>query len=633
VVTPVDLPAPSPPAGRERRGARVAWWTGIAVLAALTVYGGSRLAFLCDDAFIHFRYAANAYEGLGLVWNPPPFQPVEGAGFLWVMVLWGIWSLFGVEPPQAANPFSIGCGLVQLLLLAAAVRRIGQRDGSRLPVAAGLCALAVVVGNRTFLQWLSSGLDTALFNVWLLWWTLHAFRAPAQRTSRWLAVWSSAAALAAVTRPDGLPLVCATAAVAAWHVARRRAAVLPTLAGLSPLLLVVALTFWRRAYYGEWLPNTYYAKVVSAWPEAGWRYFACFALENGAWLWFPLAAAWLVVQLRRPARAFAALADHVPALAAAGAVLFNACYYLFKVGGDHFEYRVLSPLVPLGVLACVAMVARIRGAALAVATAACLGVASSVGWVHLALTSDPAYHGVKPVTPSMPSFAKPLARWFDRQQLWLFVRYVGLRCVHHDIMLRLYTTMYGSRQRIATPAEPFPALATGAVGLPSWYLIDCAIIDEFGLNDWVIARMPSHLRAPKPESAIADAVARGDSDHDGWLDVLELRHAYAAAFGTNPDEATGDFLMRFLIAVHEDQRPGAISAAEAVELGSLLDATRQMAHERLPPPGYVAAFDPNVTMAGGVATVRPRAVPLTADRIRAIEAEWRDKVVKGQLPR
>jgi hypothetical protein len=40
---------------------------------------------------------------------------------------------------------------------------------------------------------------------------LHAFRAPERRSRAWLPVWSTITALAALTRPDGLPLVGATA--------------------------------------------------------------------------------------------------------------------------------------------------------------------------------------------------------------------------------------------------------------------------------------------------------------------------------------------------------------------------------------------------------------------------------------
>lgn len=608
-------------------------WLVLGALGAALVLGASRLAFLCDDAFIHFRYAANAHAGHGLVWNPAPFAPVEGYGFLWVVILWGIWAATGVEPPVAANPFSIACGLVQLLLLAAALRRLTWRDGRRLPEFVGWLALAVVVGNRTFLQWLSSGLDTALFNMWLLAWVLHAFRPAAARTTRWLMVWSALAALAALTRPDGLPLVGATAGVAVLRVWRRATTWRATVCGLLPLLAIVAHLVWRHDYYGEWLPNTYFAKVVAAWPEAGLRYFACFAVENGAWLWFPILGLWLIAELRRPLRGtIAALLDHAPAFAAVAVALFNACYYLFQVGGDHFEYRVLSSTVPLGVLACVAMVARLaKGLRWPLATVSALGLAGCVGWVHLALTSAPDRFGVQAVTPAVPAFCQPLARWFDRQQLWLFVRYIGLRCNHHASVLALYHRSYPERRSIATAADPFPVIATGAVGLPSWYLPDCAVVDEFGLNDWVIARTPSSIDEPLRAIGMRAAAEAADTDRNGLLDLIELRSACATAFGTNAGDAGGDFLLQFLIEVYQSERPGLVTSADAESMAEILNAGRRMAHERKPPPGYVQAFDPNVTVVNGAISVRQRATPLTADRIRAIEAEWRSRVRAGRL--
>jgi arabinofuranosyltransferase len=635
-VSSFGLPSPPPVAWGGSAGAPWLRWLVIAGLGAATVFGASRLAFLCDDAYIHFRYAANAHAGLGLVWNPPPFAPVEGAGFLWVLVLWAIWSVFGVEPPDAANAFSILCGLVQLLLLAAAAARLRGRDGARLPAIVGLCALAVVVGNRTFLQWLSSGLDTALFNMWLVWWTLHAFRAPAARGGAWLASWSLAAALAALTRPDGLPLVCATAGAAglAWLRGQARARAL--LLGLSPLLLVVALTAWRRCYYGEWLPNTYYAKVVAAWPEAGARYFACFALENGAWLWFPLVAVWLAVELRRPWRDVGAqLAAHVPALAAIAVVSFNASYYLFVVGGDHFEYRVLSQLVPLGTLAAVAMAARIgRSWRVPIATALALGLAGSAGWFHLAWTSDASAEGIAAITPRVPAILRPLARWFDRQQVWLFFRYIGLRCNHHAARLATLRARFPARVPLGAAAGPFPIRAESAIGLPGWSLPDLALIDVYGLTDWVVARTPIRPMPEVPHERLVRAVENADHDGDGWLAREELRDALGEAFGVRPDEGYGMFVLRLFWSIYCDDGSERVTTAQAIEIGSAISFTRRMAHERAPPPGYVEAFEPNVDIdEHGKVTVTPRAVPMTAERIRAIETQWRDKVRRGQLPR
>ena len=70
---------------------------GLAV--GVLAYVGYRLFFfITDDAFIAFRYINNQKLGYGLVWNPPPFQPVEGyTSWLWIVLLGWAWSLTGVD--------------------------------------------------------------------------------------------------------------------------------------------------------------------------------------------------------------------------------------------------------------------------------------------------------------------------------------------------------------------------------------------------------------------------------------------------------------------------------------------------------------------------------------------------------
>ena len=64
--------------------------------------------FLCDDAFISFRYVRNLLEGHGLVFNPGEY--VEGyTNFLWVLELAAIWRLSGIPPEQAAPWLSVVC--------------------------------------------------------------------------------------------------------------------------------------------------------------------------------------------------------------------------------------------------------------------------------------------------------------------------------------------------------------------------------------------------------------------------------------------------------------------------------------------------------------------------------------------
>ena len=66
---------------------------------ALLAWFSSVAWFLCDDAFISFRYARNLLEGHGLVFNPGEY--VEGySNFLWVLELAAIWGLSGVGASQ-----------------------------------------------------------------------------------------------------------------------------------------------------------------------------------------------------------------------------------------------------------------------------------------------------------------------------------------------------------------------------------------------------------------------------------------------------------------------------------------------------------------------------------------------------
>jgi len=77
----------------------------LSVGVAIAAYCGWRTFwFLTDDAYIAFRYVSNSSLGLGYVWNPPPFRPVEGyTSFLWVVLLDIVWRITGFEPPSVVS--------------------------------------------------------------------------------------------------------------------------------------------------------------------------------------------------------------------------------------------------------------------------------------------------------------------------------------------------------------------------------------------------------------------------------------------------------------------------------------------------------------------------------------------------
>ncbi|MBL9077854.1 MAG: hypothetical protein JNL08_10140 [Planctomycetes bacterium] len=613
------------PSGRRQLG-RALW---LLLLFAAVVAGGNALAFLCDDAFIHFRYASNLRDGHGLVWNPPPWAPIDGySSFLWSVSVWAGWVLSGVEPPQSANQVSMLQGLLLFAVVAAAAFRIRGRDGAPLPDIAVFVTLAAVAGNRTFLQWLTGGLGTSLFSLTMVAWTVLAFRAADRRGSGWLAAWSFAAAAAGLARPDGLLFAGATLAIGALDLVRGSRPRRATLLALSPLLLIAVHLGWHRWFYGEYLPNTFYAKVSAPWPEAGSRYFLSFAFEHGVFAWLPLALVWLVVEARRArGQLTASLWRQLPRVAAVAAVLVHLAYYTLRVGGDPFEYRVLSQLVPLGALSAAAMAARLRsGALVPVAVMLGLGAAASVGWVHYAYSEPKLAVYYTPVAPQLPRWLQPLWRHHDRWQAWLHMQVLCGRPRVHAQFLDGQRAIFPPRERHAYDAEDRPVIALRGVGYSGWALPDVAIVDELGLNDWVAARTPAAELGHRvlPSELLQAALAAADPDGDGSLARDDLIREFQQRTGVRQDDVAG--IVDTLLLLFAGARPDALTTAEAARIEPFLADLRFMAHSRLAPGDYVAAFDPNVTIEAGRVVIRPRTAPLTGDRVRAIEAEWRRRV-------
>jgi len=485
-------------------------------VAAVAVAGWRLLWFLTDDAFIAFRYAAQLVDGHGLVWNRPPFLPVEGyTSVLWVLLLAAVWKCTGVAPPQAANALSLAFGCGTLLLVAQMAERMALPPAlaRRRGVLTVLVLLAAVT-NRTFLTWLSSGLETALFGFCITWWVSEALRppaapaAPAGPGGRSAFRLSTAAALAALARPDGLLAVAGTAVLLAGDARERGPS---ALRGAAPLLIVPAHFLWRLATYGAWLPNTYTAKVLGPWPEAGWRYAASFALENGLFLWALLALVAAGAALARGARG----APRVGVLVVVGVLGLHALYYTIAIGGDHFEYRVYSHLVPLFALSALWLAARVhrRPGAVAAWLLALAAAGQPIAWIHFDETRHRTHRRethvlIAPVAHRFPAPLRPLIERFDAWQAWLIRHRVCMRRQEHAVFAEFRRRTLPTREEGARIAwDGRPAIAARAVGVLGWVLPNVAVIDLFGLNDPVIARSPppgdeerlmAHARRPPP---------------------------------------------------------------------------------------------------------------------------------------
>ncbi len=486
--------------------------------AGVLIIGWKLLWFLTDDSFITFRYVSNSVRGHGYVWNPPPFLPVEGySSFLWVLILDGVWRLTGSPPPAVANYLTLACSFLSLALAAVLVLRLRWR--ADLVAWRFVFAALVLLGlttNRTFLTWASSGFETALFNLLVFAWLALGVGAGAMRPRRVVAL-SALAACLHLARPEGVLFAAATIAMftlapreLAWWRSPR------ALAAYTPLLLIPLHLLWRHSFYGEWLPNTYYAKVVGVWPASGARYALSFVLEYA--LWFSLVVMLVAAATQKRVATVRSASQSVAAWICVLTLVAHVSYYTFIVGGDHFEYRVYSHLLAPGFVGLVwlANKSRLRGRVVATLLAAQIALALPLPWSHWALsrhleTRETTRRMRVAVAPHWPPLLREYVRLFDGLQAWLIEHWVCVRHQEHKVNQEYLVTLYPSRaEGEQLPAADFPIHAFQAVGVASWTLPHVNVIDLLGLNDWVIARSPvdaTRLRGMAHERRAPDGYA------------------------------------------------------------------------------------------------------------------------------
>ena len=297
----------------------------VAPLVALCANLWKFAPFTIDDAYISFRYARNFADGHGLVYNLG--ERIEGyTNFLWTLLL-GFEAMLGLDPVVMSKVMGAAsaCGTLYFTY------RLAERllpFGLPPRVATWLLATSTLCpGYSVF------GLETRLLTLLVTAGAYLVYREDEgdPRAFPWSALVFAAAGLTRPEAPLFLGLVMLT-------LGRRFLGRQNLLRGVAFALPIAAHLLWRRAYYGDWLPATFFAKTgdLNAQLVGGYDYVRGYFTFVG-----PAA-----VLLALPGAVIGAFRRRREAIACA---LVSALFtgYIVLVGGDWMpHHRFFAPVEP-----------------------------------------------------------------------------------------------------------------------------------------------------------------------------------------------------------------------------------------------------------------------------------------------
>ncbi len=451
----------------------------------------ARFDWLCDDAFISFRYAKNLADGHGLRFNLGEHRPVEGyTNLLWVLWLSLCERLEG-PTPVFARASSLACGAALVVAVVRFVRlRISPRAAVTIPAALFLGTLPPLA------VWSTSGLATMPFALAIF----VAFERLLGDPERPRGLQAGVAVVAVVLlRADGFGFAGLVLAAAGLRWLRTREPRLLRAGAIGAAFLVVTVAshfLWRHAYYGDWVPNTAHAKV-----DSGSETYVQGLQYVGTWLLvFPGIPIALLAAAALPG------ARRVPAAGACAVMVAGTLAYTLLVGGDFMTMgRFLVPALPFTVLLLAA-------AAHALDAPARVWRPVALGLACVALTLPTAFdvHVAPRAWREACHFRWGNKRYLTEHESWSRMKSHAQEWSTIGRALALHTA----------PGETMTASGIGCFG----YFTDLFIVDVLGLVNREVATNPAY-HDKRNES-------RGHQIHanQAYLDLVRPRYAGAHVY-------------------------------------------------------------------------------------------------------
>jgi len=487
------------PAVISPKNAAILSFAGLAlILTAFVVYSfrfiertsfeieGQKYYALLDDAMISMQYARNLAEGDGLVWNAGG-ERVEGfSNPLWVLYM-AFFHLFPIASSQISLALQVS-GAVFLFADLVVIWMISRQylEGYLTPLLAVFLTAFYFHLNNWSLQGMEVGLLALLLSA-AAWLALRSWKAGA--FSPWPYV---LLAIGTLVRIDMVVPLAVLSVFLAWRDSINRRRHLLWGFGLltTSLVLQTAFRYW---YYGEWLPNTYYLKIVGI-PlgdrlQRGLAAFLDFVWDSG---WFLVVLPLLLLLLW----------PETPTLLLFG-LLLGQIGYSFYVGGDAWEHkgganRFIALAMPLFFLLFVQTLDKLRRS---------LVQMKSSGWVPL------VSQGLLAVFVFTSLFSFNIIKENDAFNKWVtlkrppFVagteRYVNLGLLINEI----------------TDAQAKIAVVTAGNII---YFAERTGIDMLGKSDKVVARSQPHANGGSFDN-VEEIFRPGHNKWDYQHSIVELQ--------------------------------------------------------------------------------------------------------------
>lgn len=417
------------------------------LIIVIFVFHALSMNFTQDDAFISYRYVKNFINGHGLVFNPG--ERVEGyTNFLWIILL-SIFTKFGLDIIVVSKILGIASGCITLFLLYKTSALFFQKKNrSKNPAKSWFFALfpsLLLASNSAFAYWSISGLETAFFVMAVLLSVYFYF------TNQRLMIISSA--LSSLIRPEGV-LVFGIFILHKFFFSRKAGSfgkkdnLKKCLSYIfSFTLLLLPFLIFKIFYYGDLLPNPFYAKTGFSleYLKTGMAYFWLFLKQYGLWGILYLIPIAFYKDLGVKAKLILLM-------------VYIYTFYIIIIGGDVLKaHRFFLPVIPF------------------------LYLLFSFALVRFYLMLKKGF--MNRTIPIFVVIAFSILTFFLPRNWIMNVR-------RAEIGLYIKMSMYAERLRQSFGTDFTLAMSTiGAIS----YLTEAKVIDMLGLTDPYIAKHPEKI--------------------------------------------------------------------------------------------------------------------------------------------